>query len=79
MIKWPIGVMALLFLVACNLIGGDEDTESGISGDGVKLKNIQTEVGDGSNKVWSSACMIVQGKTESKFRSKYAFHSRRTV
>ena len=74
MIKWPIGVAALLFLVACNLIGGDEDTESGISGDGVKLKNIQTEVGDGSNKVWSSACMIVQGKTESKFRSKYAFH-----
>ena len=74
MIKWPIGMAALLLLVACNVIGRDEGTESGVSGDGVKLKYIQTEVGDGSNKVWSSACMIVQGKTESKFRSKYAFH-----
>ena len=70
-IKWPIGEMALFFVVACNLIGGDEDTESGMSGDGVKLKQIQTEIGDGSDKSWSSACMIVQGKTEWRFRSKY--------
>ena len=79
MIKWPIGVVALLLLVACNVIGKDEGTESGVSGDGVKLSNselsnIQPEVGEGSNKEWSSGCMIVQGKTEWRFRSKHVFH-----
>ena len=73
MIKWPIGVAVLLLLVACNFIGEDEETESGVSGDGVKLTDIQPKVGEGSNKAWSSACMIVQGKTEWRFRSKYAF------
>ena len=74
MIKWPIGVAVLLLLVACNFIGGDENTESGVSGDGVKLSQLQPEIGEGSNKAWSSACMIVQGKTEWRFRSKHAFH-----
>ena len=73
-IKWPIGIMVLLLLVACNFIGEDEETESGVSGDGVKLSNIQSEVGEGSNKAWSSACMIVEGKTEWGFRSKYTFN-----
>ena len=67
MIKWPIAVAALFLLVACNVIGRDEGTESGVSGDGVKLSNIQSEVGEGSNQGWSSACMIVQGKTEWRF------------
>ena len=66
--------MVLLLLVACNFIGEDEETESGVSGDGVKLSNIQSEVGEGSNKAWSSACMIVEGKTEWGFRSKYTFN-----
>lgn len=75
MIKWSIGVMALLLLVACNLIGGDEDTESGVSGDGVKLSKIQPKVGDGSSKAWtSSKCMIVQGMTEWRFKNKRVFH-----
>ena len=75
MIKWPIGVVILLLLVACNVIDRDEGTESGVSGDGVKLSNIQPEVGDGSNMDWNSAsCMIAQGKTEWGFRKKNVFH-----
>ena len=67
--------MALLFLVACNFIGEEEETESGVSGDGVKLSNIQPEVGEGSNIDWKSAsCMIVEGRTEWRFRKKNAFH-----
>ena len=75
LIKWPIGVVALLFLVACNFIGEEEETESGVSGDGVKLSNIQPEVGEGSNMGWSSAsCMIAEGRTEWGFNKKHAFY-----
>ncbi|SVE25865.1 uncharacterized protein METZ01_LOCUS478719 [marine metagenome] len=75
MIKWAIGAAALFLLGACNVIGEGEDTESGISGDGVQLSNIQPEVGGGSNKGWSSAsCMIVEGRTEWGFNKKHAFY-----
>ena len=75
MIKWAIGAIALFVLGACNVIDKDEGTESGISGDGVPLSNIQSEVGDGSDSSWSTgSCMIVEGRTEWGFNKKYAFY-----
>ena len=75
MIGWAIGAISLFVLGACNVIDEDEGTESGISGDGVQLSNIQPEVGDGSNTGWSTAsCMIVEGRTEWGFNKKHAFY-----
>ena len=68
-----IVVIALLFLIACNLIDEGE-TESGISGDGVVAGSEQTHVGDGSPSDWAtSTCRLVDGYRIWRFTSKYVF------
>ena len=64
LIRLVMPAVALLFLVGCNLIGGDGKSESGIAGDGVTAAGVLSKIGDGSDSSWSSSCAVVEEKTE---------------
>ena len=64
LIRLALAAVALLFLVGCNLIGGDGKSESGIAGDGVMSGNALSKIGDGSDSSWSDSCVVVEEKTE---------------
>jgi hypothetical protein len=63
--RLAIGLVALVFISGCNVVGGGGDSESGIGGGGVESGEILSKVGDGSSKSWSSTtCQLVEGKTQ---------------
>ena len=59
--------IVLLTLSACDVLR-ESSTDSGISGNGVAAKSIQTEIGDGSPLAWkSSTCVVVESRTQWKW------------
>ena len=59
--------IVLLALTSCDILR-ESSTDSGISGNGVAAKQIQSKIGDGSPVDWDSkTCAIIEGRTEWKW------------